>query len=88
MSCDHSMDIGVVCRTCLEVQQKIEMQCPAQITTAFPALIQSSSLNDSTCVVEANTVITALGAVTGVLAIFLFGTVTALVVVCIILKKR
>ena len=74
------MDIGVVCRTCLEVQRKIEEQCPAQI--------QSSSLNDSTCGVEANTIIIALGAVTGVLVIFLFGTVTALVVVCIVLKKR
>ena len=84
------MDIGVACHTCLGIYRKIEEQCPVQETTTF-CLTQSRSLNNTTggtCSLEANTVITALGAVTGTLVIFLLGTVTALVAVCIVLKKR
>ena len=79
-----------MCHTCLGIYRKIEEQCPVQETATF-CLTQSRSLNDTTggtCSLEANAVTTALGAVTGVLVIFLFGMVTALVVVCTVLKKR
>ena len=69
-SCDHSMDLGVVCRTYEQLYSEL--------------LIQSSS----TVPTLITTIITALGAGTGVLVILLFGTVTALVVMCKVLRKR
>ena len=52
-SCDHSMDLGVVCRTCDELYTKINDQCRIRSTTqsyisttegAMPTYISQSSL--------------------------------------------
>ena len=66
-SCDHSMDLGVVCRTYEQLYNELREQTPIR---------------------ECVTITAALGAVTGVLLVLLLVTVTALVVTCIVCKKR
>ena len=95
-SCDHSMDLGVMCRKCDDLRSRVEDQCPIQVTsesidearTTSNLLIQNLSQIDGTCITGATTIIIVLGAVTGVLVILLLGTVTALVAICIAFKKR
>ena len=107
-SCDHSMDLGVVCRTCEQLYNEFLNQCPStnpqpnSPTCEDPTPCPIITCPTSTCptvtpkscdcptredpvtayAAGATTIITALGAVTGVLVILLLGTVTALVVMC------
>ena len=93
-SCDHSMDLGVVCNE----QSTSETTNPPPVSTYTNMPVTSSGpkeaseapsqTSDGICITGATTIITALGAVTGVLVILLLGTVTALVIMCTVLRKR
>ena len=57
-SCDHSMDLGVMCRKCDDLRSRVEDQCPIQVTsesidearTTSNLLIQNLSQIDGTCI--------------------------------------